>query len=372
MKWLFWISVLAIAYAYVGYPLWLWLRSVLFPRPVAKASIFPFVSIVMAVRNEAAILRDKLESLSALSYPASLLEIIIVSDGSTDETSQVLEAQKRDSVVAIASAQHEGKACVLNRGVKVARGEIIVFTDARQTIEPQALRQLITNFADPTVGCASGELMLGGAGGSEVSDGVGLYWRFEKKIREWESATKCVVGATGAFYAVRKELVASLPHGTILDDVFIPLNVARRGYRVIFDPKARAWDPLPTTVKREFQRKTRTLTGNYQLLQLAPWLLTKANPVRFEFVSHKLMRLVVPFALAAALLSSLFATGEFYRLALAVQIAFYGLGALAFLRLKMGVLSRFANLASSFLLLNAAATLALFNLIAGRKHIWVR
>ena len=127
---------------------------------------------------------------------------------------------------------------------------------------------------------------------------MGLYWRIEKRVRELEAASGSVVGATGALYAVRRELVPEVPAETILDDVFIPMNVARKGLRVGFDPRARAWDTPDLGREREFRRKVRTLTGNYQLLQLAPWLLRRENPLRFDFISHKLTRLVVPFASA--------------------------------------------------------------------------
>src|SRR5208282_2794898 len=151
----------------------------------------------------------------------------------------------------------------------------------------------------------SGALMLGN--GKETSPrGVGSYWQMEKAIRHWESTGGSAVGATGALYAVRRSLVPHLPSGLILDDVFIPMEVARQGARVIFEPRALAWDKLPTEPKQEFRRKVRTLFGNYQLLRTAPWLLTAANPLRFEFVSHKLCRLAVPFAIIGMILSSAF------------------------------------------------------------------
>ncbi len=158
--------------------------------------------------------------------------------------------------------------------------------DARQRVATDSLKTLVESFADPAVGCVSGALMLGD--GEETSPrGVGSYWKLEKAIRYWESTGGSTVGATGALYAVRRTLVPHLPTGIILDDVFIPMEVARRGARVIFEPRALAWDSLPSKPKQEFRRKVRTLFGNYQLLRMAPWLLTTANPLRFEFVSHK-------------------------------------------------------------------------------------
>jgi hypothetical protein len=201
---------------------------------------------------------------------------------------------------------------------------------------------------------------------------MGLYWRIEKKIRELESASGSVVGATGAIYCARKALFEELPEGTILDDVLVPMQVVRKNSRVLFDSRARAWDSPDLGQSREFARKVRTLSGNYQLLQLAPWLLKSENPIRFEFISHKLMRLFVPFALLALLIASLFVAQPFYRVALAGQLAFYGLSLVAMAGLKIGPLSRVADAARTFVVLNSAAVVAFINFVTGRKAIWIR
>jgi cellulose synthase/poly-beta-1,6-N-acetylglucosamine synthase-like glycosyltransferase len=213
--------------------------------------------------------------------------------------------------------------------------------------------------------------MLGDPALGEATKGMGLYWRIEKKIRELESESGSVVGATGALYAVRRELLTTVPVGTILDDLYIPLQVVRQGRRVVFEPRARAWDSPDLGGKREFARKVRTLTGNYQLLQLAPWVLSADNPVLLRLVSHKLLRLAVPFALAAALVASLWLKAPLYRMALVLQLAFYGLGLLALARLpKASVIARIADAASTFVLLNTAAVVAFANFASGRKTAW--
>jgi cellulose synthase/poly-beta-1,6-N-acetylglucosamine synthase-like glycosyltransferase len=229
------------------------------------------------------------------------------------------------------------------------------------------------NFADLQVGCVSGALMLGDPQSGEASKGMGLYWKTEKKIRELESESGSVVGATGALYAVRRELLSDVPEGTILDDVYIPMEVARQGKRVVFDDRARAWDSPDLGGGLEFARKVRTLSGNYQLLQLAPWILSGHNPLLARFVSHKLLRLAVPFALAAMLVASLWLKAPVYRLALILQLAFYGLGFVALARLpKGGLVGRTADAAATFMLLNSAAVVAFANFVAGRKPAWSR
>jgi biofilm PGA synthesis N-glycosyltransferase PgaC len=375
MIWVFWASAIVIAYAYVGYPLLLWVRSWWSPRPVMHGAGTPSVSAVMVVRNEEATVPRKIENLLSLDYPAEKLEVVVVSDGSTDGTAAVLAGfQRRDPRVrAVMKAESRGKAAGLNDAIAAARGEILLFTDARQPIEPAALRLLIENFADPSVGAASGELMLGDPASGETGKGMGLYWRIEKKIRELESASGSVAGATGAIYCARRTLLTDpLPEGTILDDVLLPMQVVRQGSRVIFDSRAHAWDSPDLGSSREFARKVRTLSGNYQLVQLAPWLLGPQNKIRFEFISHKLSRLVVPFALVALLISSIFVPGPVYRAALAAQLAFYALSMIALAGTKIGPLARVADPARTFVVLNSAAMVAFVNFVTGRKAVWVR
>jgi len=387
MKYVFWIAAALIGYSYLGYPAWLWLRSRWSPRPVRRGFVestaAPAVSAVMVVRNEEAVIARKLENLLTLDYPQAKLDVIVVSDGSSDRTPAILADYARDPRLRVEARTRvrtllkpvsQGKAAGLNDGIKLAAGEVLLFTDARQQIESGALRLLIENFADSEVGAASGELMLGDRASGETGKGMGLYWRIEKKIRELESASGSVAGATGAIYCARRSLLdaSPLPEGTILDDVLLPMQIVRKGFRVIFDARARAWDSPDLGESREFSRKVRTLSGNYQLLQLAPWLLSSQNAIRFEFASHKLSRLAVPFALMALLIASMFLPQPLYRAALVAQLAFYALSLVALAGLKIGPLSRIADPARTFVVLNFAAMVAFINFVTGRKAVWVR
>lgn len=371
---MFWLAAGLIAYTFIGYLCWLRLRMLWRSHPVRRGAGTPAISIAMVVRNEEQNLERKLQNLLELDYPAEQLQIIVVSDGSSDRTEQILRTYASDPRIHIVLNQlAQGKASGLNDAMELAQGEIVVFTDARQNIEPGAVRLLAENFCDAEVGCASGELMLGDAAQGESSQGLSLYWRIEKQIRKLESASGSVVGATGALYAVRRELLTRVPPGTILDDVYIPMQVARQGKRVILDERARAWDNPNLGTSHEFSRKVRTLSGNYQLLQLAPWLWSGENPIRFEFISHKLLRLIVPFALAALLIASFALTGPFHRVLLILQLLFYALSLLALGRLiKGGILARIADAAGVFVLLNGAAVVALANFVAGRRTAWTR
>jgi cellulose synthase/poly-beta-1,6-N-acetylglucosamine synthase-like glycosyltransferase len=351
----------------------LWLRSRLRPLPVHAAAHTPRISIAMVVRNEAQVIEAKLRNLLSLDYPRELVEIIVVSDGSTDATNEILQRYQQGACIkAIFVGESAGKAAGLNLATRDVTGELVVFTDARQTLESGAVRLLAAQFADPTVGCASGELMLGDPESGEVVRGMGLYWRIEKTVREMESASGSVVGATGAIYAVRRDLLVPVPPGTILDDVFIPMNVVKQGFRVTFVPDAHAWDVADQGSEREFARKVRTLTGNYQLVQLAPWLLGSSNPLRFEFICHKLLRLFAPFALAAALIASVMLPQPFYRVALVLQAGFYGLSIIAMMKLAKGPVARIADAARTFVVLNSAAVVAFVKFVTGGRVAWVR
>lgn len=368
MKLLFWLCLALIGYAYFGYAIWLWLYVRLRRRPMLQRPITPNVSIIMAARNEEARLPAKLDNLGLLDYPRELLQIIVASDGSTDGTAGILRGHA--NIFPVILDESNGKAFALNEAVKLAAGDILVFLDVRQTVDANAISELVACFADPDVGAVSGELLLETAPGISSESALGIYWKIEKTVRKLESASGSVVGVTGAIYAIRRELYAEIPQGTILDDVFVPMNVARMGKRVIFQPSAIARDRVFSETGREFSRKVRTLTGNYQLLRLAPWLLSPANPLLFRFISHKLLRLAVPLLLVLMLLASALAHGPAYRAAFWLQIGFYVLATIGAL-IPSAQKFKPAAIAGTFVMLNVAAAVAFYNFVAGRNRVWI-
>jgi cellulose synthase/poly-beta-1,6-N-acetylglucosamine synthase-like glycosyltransferase len=369
MKLLFWLCLVLIAYTYFGYAIWLWLYGRLRRRPILQGRITPSVSIIIAARNEEASFPAKLENLRLLDYPQEQLQIIVASDGSTDGTANILRDQA-NHIFPVILEESNGKACALNEAVKFATSDILVFLDARQAIDANAVSELVACFADPEVGAVSGELLLETAPGLPSANALGIYWKIEKTVRKLESASGSVVGVTGAIYAIRREHYAEIPRGTILDDVFVPMNVARIGKRVIFQPSAIARDRLFSEKGKEFSRKVRTLTGNYQLLRLAPWLLSPANPLLFRFVSHKLLRLLVPLLLVLMLAASAMSGGPFFRAAFWLQTLFYVLAILGTLSPSTRRFKPVA-IANTFVMLNAAAALAFYNFAVGRNRVWV-
>lgn len=367
----FWCAVLLLAYTHVGYPLLLWGWAKLAARgsQIDSGTYTPTVSIVAVAYNEAARIEARIENFLQLDYPRERFEIVVASDGSSDATVEL--ARKHVGVRVVDFRERRGKSAVLSELVPRARGEIVLFADARQRFDVDVLRALTRHFADPRIGAVSGELMLTGEEGSE---GVGFYWRYEKFIRRNESLIDSTVGVTGAIYAIRRELFEPIPPQVILDDVLIPMQIVRRGYRVMFEPAAHAYDRT-ATAEVEFRRKVRTLAGNFQLFAMEPWLMNPvANRLWLQTVSHKLFRLLVPLWLAVAFGTNLFLlTQPFYRWTLAAQIFFYAAAAMRHVLNRRGKRMFLLDVPYAFCLLNWATVVGLLRIVSGRQRVtWLK
>ncbi len=359
---LYWSSLSLIGYTYAGYPLLIYCLSRLRPREPRRAALEPTVSVVLAAHNEEAHLARKLENLCSLDYPREKLQVIVASDGSSDRTVEIAQGFAERGVEVLA-LPHGGKPRALNAGVERARGELVLFTDARQRLEPGALRLTTSFFADSQVGAVVGELQL------ESKQGPGVYWAYEKLIRVAEGRFDSVVGGSGCYTAIRRHLYQPLPEDTLLDDVVTPMRIVLQGYRVLYRPEIRVFDE-EASVKGEFARKARTLAGNFQLLRQMPELLDpRRNRLFLQFLSHKVLRLTGPVALATLLGSNLWLvlTGAppwpLYATTLLGQLAGYGLalkGALAGERA-----GRLARVSYTFVTLNAAAVEGLRRYLRG-------
>jgi cellulose synthase/poly-beta-1,6-N-acetylglucosamine synthase-like glycosyltransferase len=310
----FWACVALLAYTYAGYPLLMRLLAWLRPVGAATSPGEPPVTAILVVHDGGTLVRAKLDNLLALDWPADRLEIVVACDGCSDGTAAACRTVGDPRVRVLEFTRRRGKAACLNDAVAAARGEILLMVDVRQRVDVRALRELVARLADPAVGAASGELCFEDPE-SGFARSVDAYWRYEKMLRQAESRSGSVVGVTGALYVLRRALFQPLPGGTVLDDVLVPMRVAARGSRVVFEQRAVAWDRASPSPAQERARKVRTLAGNFQLLQLAPWLLNPlANPLWFRFVSHKLLRLVAPWAILALLAATcvLATRGGFY------------------------------------------------------------
>ena len=324
---MFWLAAGLLAYTYFGYPIVAALRAALQPSRRVRAPIEPTVSIVVVAYNEAHRIAARIENLLALDYPAERLQIVVASDGSTDQTVAQARPYENHVVRVVDFKRRRGKAAVLSTVVPRLSGDIVVFADARQRFDANTLRALVRNFADPTVGGVSGEQVLWTRNAPAAAGrGAAFYWRYEKFIRSTEGRADSTIGATGAIYAIRRAVFEPIPHDTILDDVLIPLRVVRQGYRMVFEPSARAYDNATPTARQEFVRKSRTIAGTFQLFWRERWLFSPShNRLWFETMSHKALRLALP-VLHVVLLAAtcVIATQWVYGWALAAQAAFYG------------------------------------------------
>ncbi len=367
-----WASAVVLAYTHAGYPILVGVWARLRRRRVYKRPILPDVTVLVVVHDEAARVGRRLENLLALDYPRDKLEIILASDGSTDATVCRAQAYDAQGVRVVAFPVWRGKPSVLNDLVRRCRGEIVVFADARQAFDTGALRALVAPFADPRVGAVSGALVLAGDPDVRtVGAGVGLYWRLETSIRAAESAIDSTVGVTGAIYALRRELFEPLRPDTLLDDVVVPIHVVRQGFRVVFEPLARALDRPARSASEELARKARTIAGCFQLFSRERWLLDPfRNRLWLQTVSHKALRLLTPLLLGTALAANLWlADARPYRLLLAGQAAFYAEALLGF---ALGASRRRSPLLSVpcvLCLLAWATVLGFFRFMAGQQSV---
>ena len=362
----FLLSGAFVLYVLAGYPLLLAILSRR-PRPVRSAPMEPSVTVLLPVYNGERWIAQKIRTLMALDYPRAKLQVVILSDGSTDGTVE-LARRFTDQGIEIVDLPHGGKAAALNAGLKLARGEVLFLTDVRQPLDPQCLRHLTACLADPEVGAASGELVILKGENLEQAN-VGLYWKYEKWLRKRMSAIDSFLGATGAIYAIRRNLAASLPPGTLLDDVYLPLLAFFQGFRVVFEPKALAYD-YPTSLNTEFRRKVRTQGGVYQLMRFFPALLGPRNRMWLHFVSHKLGRLWLPYALIAMAVSSFWLPAPWRHAALLLQGCFYALALSDRFVSERTFLKKLTSPAWTFTVLMTAALCGTTILFRGGGSLW--
>lgn len=360
---LFWLSVVAIVYAYLGYVILLWVLSLLFSRPLNTRDSVPPVSLVIAAYNEEAVLESKLENALAMKYPPDRLEIAVISDGSTDGTNRIIQSwAKRDSRVrAWINPVNQGKDASLIQYVPRLAGDILLFSDANCFYPPELIQTIVRPFADPDIGFVTGSTTYLSSQEQEDQGGVGLYARLERLTKLLESRIGSCVGADGAVFAIRKDLF-SLQSQNEINDLALPLRIVHQGYRGVLEPKADCYEEAATEPDQEFRRQVRITTGTLNTLLHCRGLM---NPFRFPFfsfqvLSHKGMKMLSPLFLCLALVSSaLMACSDVIGLILFVLIM-AGV-AIAFLpgthSVKRGPLAVIRGTIHTFLLTNAAIAL---------------
>lgn len=363
------VCLFVIAFAMAGYPLLMACLARVCPMPFFPADAFrpEGVSVVLCVTNAAGRIESRVKNLLACEHPGEI-EIVVHCDGSDDGTASRLRSLNDPRVIVVESPERRGKAAGLNASIPRCRFPLVVLCDARQEFAPDAITRLLAPFGDPDVAAVSGllDISSSSAGGGQ---GVDLYWRIERKLRAWESRFDSVIGCTGAICAVRRDLYAPLPEDTILDDVVIPMRLVAAGHRVIYVPEARAFDPQRLDPELEAKRKLRTLVGNYQMIERhAEWLVPWGNRLWWQLISHKYLRLAVPWLLVAVAVLSLFAPASAFIMTLRwAQAACYALAAIGLI--FRGARVKLLTIPAGFVLLQWSAMRALTAYLAHRHDL---
>ncbi|MEI6265065.1 MAG: glycosyltransferase family 2 protein [Sphingobacteriia bacterium] len=307
MKIIFWVAIFFIFYTYIGYGLLLYLllifKRIFLKKPIKEfLSYTPSVTIVVAAFNEAYIIEEKILNTLALNYPSDSIEYIFITDGSTDETASIVA--KYPSIKGMHQAQRNGKIAAVHRAMNEIKSEIVVFTDANTMVNKEAIINICKHYIDPTVGAIAGEKRVQIESQSDATAGEGFYWKYESKLKQWDSELYSVVGAAGELFSIRSSLYQPVEPDTVLDDFMISMNIALKGYRIVYEPAAFATETASANTNEELKRKIRIAAGGIQsTIRLWPLFIPFKNPVlTFEFISHRVLRWVVtPYLMIGAL-----------------------------------------------------------------------
>lgn len=367
VKIVFWAGLAIPIYAYIGYPIVLLILRRLIHRPVRKADITPFVSILIPAYNEAEMIGVKIENCLNLDYPAGQMEIVIACDGPTDSTAAIAKSYEDGRRVRVLDfTVNRGKIPVLNDGVKALRADIVIFSDAAALLYRDSVRKLVTNFADPKVGAVSGKYTVVKADEVDIGKSEDVYWKYETFLKTQESELSSNLGAHGHLHAIRKELYPFPPPGTINDDYIIPVSVLAKGYRAVYEPSAIVYEEAREMTG--FGRRVRIMAGNLQQLREIKGVIQPFLPLPlFFFLSHKVSRLLVPFGMVAAYIANMFLLDRpLYRLLFIGQSIFYVfalLGTVVKLRPKAIMLPFY------FCMINAATFFGVYHALTSRRKM---
>ena len=371
MEAIFWLSVAAIGYAYVGYPVLLVVLSRLRPKPVKSGHWTPSVTVIIAAYNEERDLAAKLENTLALDYPPSQLEIIVTSDCSSDRTDEIARSFATRGVRLHRQEERHGKTAAQNAAVTKARGEIIVFSDATTHYRPDVLRLMIPAFADSSVGCVTGRVIYQDDKDSNVGSGTQSYWNYEFFLKKHESAVCSLIGVCGCMYAVRASAYVPL-YNEACSDFIIATTMVEQGLRAVYVPEAVCTEEPNRQAKRELAARVRIISQTFSDLWRNRAVL---NPFRSGFYavqlwSHKLMRYLVPVFLIAIFFASAFLAtrNAFYAAVFVMQVAFYLAALVSWMLEKLGVTSGLLALPQYFVITNLASLIAFVKFLTGERY----
>jgi poly-beta-1,6-N-acetyl-D-glucosamine synthase len=368
-------SAILICYTFVGYPAIVALLARCFPRPVkADRSLRAPITMIVVAHNEADVIDAKLENALALSYPPELLEVIAVTDGSDDGTPE--HAARFDRVKVLHEPQRRGKLAAMMRASESAAGEILVFSDANNLYSPGALVELVAPFADPQVGVVTGRKVIDDGSGRGLDRAEGIYWRYESKIKEWESASGSVAAAAGEMLAFRREAFPRIPPDSLVEDLVQVLTAASAGWRVVYAPDALSVEGASATTGDEATRRARLVAGRWQVIwRLLPKLAIRQPRLAWQLFSHKLTRPLIPAALLVLGLSNgiLAMRSRGARVLWAAQLAFYGAALHGWRAERASARNRLTYLPYYFCRMNLATVKGPLSLLTRRQNVtWTR
>ncbi|HSD47810.1 MAG TPA: glycosyltransferase family 2 protein [Pyrinomonadaceae bacterium] len=369
---IFWIAVAAIAYTYAGYPLLLMILSKLRGKPVVRRQFEPPVTVIIAAYNEERDLAEKLENTLALDYPKDKLEILVTSDCSSDRTDDIVRSFAPRGVRLHRQTERLGKTAAQNAAVEKANGEVLLFSDATTHYRPDVLRLLIPSFADPSVGCVTGNVVYSHDHSSSVSHGTRSYWNYEFLLKKHESAITSLIGVCGCMYAVRKSAYVPL-YNEACSDFLVATTMVRQGLRAVYEPEAVCVEEPNAKAHKELATRVRIIAQTLADLWRNRDVL---NPFRKGFyavqlLSHKVMRYLVPLFLIVVLITSavLAFNSLFYAAIFVAQIGFYLAAVASALLIRFGINSRWLALPQYFVITNLACLIALFKLVRGERYV---
>lgn len=374
MRALFWLSLVTLFYTYAGYPLLVLALGRLMRRRVAKAPSLPTISILIAARNEAAHIGETIENKLRLDYPADRIQVIVVSDASTDGTDAIVETYRHRGVRLLRQEPRRGKTAALNLAVQHATGDILVFSDANSVYAPGALKALAQDFSDARVGYVTGRMAYQAEEATSVGFGCRAYMAYEDLLRRAETRLGSIVGVNGGIDAVRRSLYEPMRDDQ-LPDFVLPLAVVRRGYRVVYEPDAILYEDALTSAPAEYRMRVRVALRAWWALRDMRALFNPARHGLFalQLFSHKALRYLA-FVAVPALAVAAFAlrdAGLLYRMAFVLLWALAALAAAGYLAERHGRSAGPLGVPYYFVLVNAAAAHAFLNFVRGRRQaVW--
>ncbi len=384
IKILIWVSLILIFYSYIGYAIIVWVylkvRGKNRKRIVQNVSHFePPVSLIVAVYNEEDVIKKKIENSLALNYPKDKLKLVFVADGSTDKTAAII--QQYPGVELLYKNERQGKVAAINRAMITISTDYVIFCDANTFLNKDCIREIIKHYSDEKIGAVAGEkkVVAPATLNKPVKDGEGLYWKYESKLKKIDSGFYSVVGAAGELFSIRTKLFESLDPGVLLDDFVISMNICKKGYRVIYEPKAYAMEAPSLTMKDELNRKIRISAGGFQSIVMLKSLLNifKYGKLSFLYISHRVFRWVLCPVLLPVILVCNFIVFQFskgniftiYNALFIAQIAFYFMAVLGWLFSMKKIKNNLFYIPYYFVFMNLALYIGFFKFLNNKQTV---